>query len=104
MVASSQKAASYKLHEYFAHDWVRVLHTTWSMAKNQAHLVMVGRAWGTLDKISGGAVASCQEAHRRGGDTVKNINDKALVISTTHHRVRGLAWRHDASPPHSIQG
>ena len=34
----------------------------------------------------------------------KNINDKALVISTTRHRVRGLAWRHDAKPPHSING
>ena len=89
--------------EYFSQDWVRVLHTTWNMAKNQAQLVMCGRAWGTLDKIPGGAKASCQEAHRRGGDTVKNLNDKTLVISTTHHRVRGLAWRHDAAPPHSIK-
>jgi hypothetical protein len=93
---SSQEQSSY--------DWTRVLHNTWNMAKNQAQLVMVGRAWGALDKISGGAVASCIEAHRRGGDTVKNINDKTLVISATHHRVRGLPWRHDATPPNSIIG
>ena len=82
------------------YDWTRVLHTTWNMAKNQAQLIMCGRAWGSLDKISGGAA----EAHRRGGDAVKSINDTALVVSTTHHRVRGLAWRHDATPPYSMLG
>ena len=89
--------------EAFNYDFTRILNTTWQMAKNDSNLLIHGRAWGSLEKWKGGAVATCEEVFRRGGDALKDTNGKALVISCSNARIRGLAWRHDATVPFRLQ-
>ena len=81
-------------------DWsiARVIHNAATSATNVAQVIVRGRAWGCLTKISGGLWATSVKA-TEDDQVYRDKNGKAYVISRNRYNIAGVAFPANMSPP-----
>ena len=83
------------------HNISRVVHNAWHTAKNLSKLLVIGRAWGTLEKVPGGSYETALLASRT-CDTMKDKNSRAYCVHTSLYTMQGLAFKVETDPPMSL--
>ena len=90
-------------HEIFGTDIdeysvARCLYNAWRSAKNKAGLLVGGKAWGTLQRVTGGSWVTAKQATEQ-DDVLKDANSKAFCISRNKYHFGCLAFDSMATPP-----
>ena len=90
-------------HEIFGTDIdeysvARCLYNAWRSSKNKAGLLVGGKAWGTLQRVTGGSWVTAKQATEQ-DDVLKDANSKAFCISRNKYHFGCLAFDSMATPP-----